>query len=109
MVMMGSLQGKSKCTSTSDEAAANPQPHSHHMNLCIGPTVPGAGKCEILSLKVHLFLRCLIEIFFTPRSATSAKQPVHSFHHGALVLAMKMVLATMRLTQSQNRDRKFCS
>lgn len=67
MVTMGSLQGKSKCTSTSDEAAANPQPHSHHMNLCIGPTLPGAGKCEILSLKVHIFLHRLIENFFYPK------------------------------------------
>lgn len=54
-------------------------------------TVPGAGKCEIISLRVHFFfLHLLIENLFTPRSTTPAEQRVHSSRAGALLLAVPM-------------------
>lgn len=43
MIMTGSLQGESKCSSASHEVAAHPHPRSHHRSLCIGPTCPPKG------------------------------------------------------------------
>lgn len=109
--MMRSLHGRSKCTSPSHEAAANPHPHSCHMNLCISSTVPGAGKCEIMSLRVHFFP------LPSHRKSSSSKK-----HHLRQTAGVQLSLwrpgfghadgqspATTHLMRGQNRNRKFYS
>lgn len=79
---MGSLQGKRKCTSTSDEAAANAQPGSPHIARGgqMWNTKPEGTFCSLTSHRKS----------FYSKKHHLRQQLVHSSQHGALVLAMKM-------------------